>query len=299
MRTLHCFIFSGIFLLFVSLSVSAQNKSLRADLEQIVKSADAQVGIALLHLENRDTLSIHGKQRFPMQSVYKFPLAMAVLSEVDKGKLSLDQKVHIRKEDMLPNTWSPMAKKYPQGNADVPLSELIMNTVSLSDNNTCDMLFRMLGGPKNIERYVHGLGVKNIAIVATEEEMHRDWNVQFTNWCQPTAMVQLLDIFYKQKALSKVNNDLLWKWMVETPTGMHRLKELLPAGTVVAHKTGTDGPNAEGVIGAINDAGILTLPNGKHIALVVYVSRLKDEKKAEDTIARIAKACYDYYSVSH
>ena len=285
MRTLHCFILSGIFLLSISLPVAAQKKSLRADLEQIVKSADARVGIALLHLENRDTLSIHGKQHF----------AMAVLSEVDKGKLSLDQKVHIRKEDMLPNTWSPMAKKYPQGNADVPLRELIMSTVSLSDNNTCDMLFRMLGGPKNVERYVHGLGVKNIAIVGTEEEMHLDWNVQFTNWSEPIAMVQLLDIFYKQKALSKANNELLWKWMVETPTGMHRLKELLPPGTVVAHKTGTDGPNADGVQGAINDVGIITLPNGNHIALVVYVSMLKDEKKAEDTIARIAKACFEYY----
>jgi beta-lactamase class A len=297
MRNLQRYILSATFLWSFFVQAAAQQQSLRADLEQIVKTADARVGIALLHLESRDTLSIHGKQHFPMQSVYKFPLAMAVLNQVDKGKLSLDQKVHIRKEDMLPNTWSPMAKKYPQGNADVPLSELIMHTVSLSDNNTCDMLFRMLGGPKSVERYVHGLGIKNIAIVATEEEMHRDWNIQFTNWCEPTAMVQLLDIFYKQKALSKVNNDYLWKWMVETPTGMHRLKELLPAGTVVAHKTGTDGPNAEGVVGAINDAGIITLPDGKHIALVVYVSMLKDEKKAEDTIARIAKACYDYYSV--
>lgn len=297
MRARQRYILSAIFLLSFVLQVAAQKRSLRADLEQIVNSADARVGIALLHLENRDTLSIHGRQHFPMQSVYKFPLAMAVLSEVDKGKLSLDQKVHIHKEDMLPNTWSPMAKKYPQGNADVPLSELVMSTVSLSDNNTCDMLFRMLGGPKNIERYIHALGVKNIAIVATEEEMHRDWNVQFTNWCEPIAMVQLLDIFYKQKALSKVSTEYLWKWMVETPTGMHRLKERLPAGTVVAHKTGTDGPNAEGVIGAINDAGIITLPNGKHIALVVYISRTKDEKKAEDTIARIARACYEYYAV--
>lgn len=299
MRTSYGLILSGIFLVSVLFPVAAQKKSLRADLEQIVQSANARVGIALLHLEKRDTLSIHGHHHFPMQSVYKFPLVMAVLSEVDKGKLSLDQKVHIRKEDMLPNTWSPMAKKYPQGNADVPLSELVMSAVSLSDNNTCDMLFRMLGGPKNVERYIHGLGVKDIAIVATEEEMHRDWNVQFTNWCEPIAMVQLLDIFYKQKAISKANSEHLWKWMVESPTGMHRLKGLLPAGTVVAHKTGTDGPNAEGVIGAINDVGIITLPNGNHIAIVVYLSKLKDEKKAEDTISRIAKACYDYYSASH
>jgi beta-lactamase class A len=284
-----------IILFAVLANGNAQKKSLAKEIDQVVQSIDAHVGVAILHIENRDTVSVHGKAHFPMQSVFKFPLAMAVLHAVEEGKFTLDQKIHIRKEDLLANTWSPMAKKYPEGNVDVPLHELLMYTVSFSDNSTCDILFRLMGGVKNVQRYIHDLGVKSIAIVATEEEMHREWNVQFTNWCEPVAMVQLLDILYKQKALSKDNIELLLKWMTETPTGAHRIKGLLPSGTIVAHKTGTGGPNDKGVIGAINDVGIVTLPNGKHIAIAVYISRTTDEKKAEEAIAKIAKVAYNYY----
>ncbi|HEY9045747.1 MAG TPA: class A beta-lactamase, subclass A2, partial [Ohtaekwangia sp.] len=272
---------------------------LRSEIAEIARSLNAKVGVAVMHLEKKDTVSYQGAQHLVMQSVFKFPLAMAVLHEVDRGKLSLEQKIHITQKDMLPNTWSPMAVKYPQGNADVTLRDLLMYTVSLSDNNTCDMLFRLLGGPKSIDRYVHSLGVKNIAIAATEDEMHQAWDVQYTNWCEPTAMLEILNIFFQQKALSKSSTEELWKWMVESPTGLKRIKALLPANTIVAHKTGTGGTNDKGINGAINDAGIITLPNGQHVALVVFITDAADgDEKTEAAIARIGKAVYDHYSVS-
>jgi hypothetical protein len=152
-----------------------------------------------------------------MQSVYKFPLALAVLHEVDRGKLSLQRQVRLTPRDLLPDTWSPLREKYPQGNVDVTLEEVLRYTVSLSDNNGCDVLLRLLGGTRAVDRYVRSLGVEGIAIAATEEEMHRGWDVQFTNWCQPVAMLSLLGGFYRQKHLSKASTATLWKMMVETP----------------------------------------------------------------------------------
>ncbi|MBA4053785.1 MAG: class A beta-lactamase, partial [Marivirga sp.] len=78
-----------------------------------------------MDLESGDTIIINGKKQFPMQSVYKFPVAMAVLHQVDQGKLSLNQKIHVAKNDLLPNTWSPLREKYPSGNVEVPLSEIL------------------------------------------------------------------------------------------------------------------------------------------------------------------------------
>lgn len=49
--------------------------------------------------------------------------------------------------------------------------------------------------------------------------------------------------------------------MTETPTGLQRIKGLLPDGTVVAHKTGTS-RTVGGVTAATNDVGLVTLPNG-------------------------------------
>ena len=276
----------------------AQKETLKSKIEEIILQAKGNVGVAVMGMEDSDSLSINGHNRYPMQSVYKFPLAMAVLDLVDKGKFSLDQKIHVNKTDLLPNTWSPLREKYPGGNVDVPLHELLSFTISQSDNSGCDILFRLLGGPHVVETYIRGLGVAGIAIAGTEEEMHRDWNVQFTNWCEPVAMLQLLDILYQGKILSKSSSDFMWKILTETSTGPKRIKGLLPAGTVVAHKTGSSGPNDKGLTAATNDVGIVTLPNKNHFAIVVYVSNATaDEKTLESVIAGISKAAWDYFSL--
>jgi beta-lactamase class A len=286
---LPLFIFSQI--------VPAQNDSPRARIEQITKSSAGTIGVAISGLEDDFSLTVNGSKRFPMQSVYKFPLALTVLDRVDRGKLALDQKISVTKSDLRPNTWSPMREAFPDG-GEIQLSDLLRYTVSQSDNNGCDILFRVVGGTKAVEKYVRkNLGVKGMAIVATEEEMAKDERVQFTNWSQPSAMLRLLIEAYRGKYLSKSSNDFLWRIMTETSTGANRIKGLLPAGTTVGHKTGTSGTNDKGVAAATNDAGIVTLPDGRHYGIVVFVSNsTDDEKTRENVIAQIAKVMWDYYA---
>jgi beta-lactamase class A len=62
-------------------------ENLRSDLNQLIGSFDAQVGVGVKHLESGDTLTINNSFHYPMLSVYKFPLALAILKEVDLGKL--------------------------------------------------------------------------------------------------------------------------------------------------------------------------------------------------------------------
>jgi beta-lactamase class A len=284
-----------LIILFLSHQTSAQKDVLRKDIEQIARSVGGQVGVAVKHLENNDTLSFNGGRQFPMQSVYKFPLALAILSQVDKGKLSLEQKVHISKNDYFP-TWSPLAKKYPDADIDVPLSEILYLTASQSDNVGCDILFGLLGGPAVAEKYTHSLGIKDIAIANTEREMHQGWDVQFRNWSTPVAMTQLLETYFEGNILSKTQYDFLWKAMVEVPMGGKRIKGQLPEGTVVAHRTGTGARNAEGLAGAMNNTGIITLPDGRHVAITVYITRAPEEDaRLEEVIARISRRVFDYY----
>ncbi|NQW43094.1 MAG: serine hydrolase [Bacteroidetes bacterium] len=51
------------------------------------------------HLENGDTISINNQLHFPMQSIYKFHLALAIIYQVDSGKFSLDQKIALTKKN--------------------------------------------------------------------------------------------------------------------------------------------------------------------------------------------------------
>ena len=285
-----------IFFLFCPVSSFSQIDSLQNKIEHIVQKAAGHIGVAVINLKNHDTVTVNGNDKFPMQSVFKFPLAVAVLNEVDKGKLSLDQKIHINKADLLPNTWSPLREKYPNGNVDVTIDELLTSTVAWSDNNGCDILFRLLGGPKMVDHYIHSLGIDGMAIVATEEEMHADWNIQYRNYCSPYAMAKFLTKFYQDSVLSQKNRDYLWHVMMNTTTGTKRLKGKLPEGTIVGHKTGSSGENESGIAAATNDVGIVILPNKTPVAIVVFVSNSNAKENVRDeVIADIAKAVWDEY----
>ncbi len=284
---------------FLPISAPAHPDSLKVKIEKIIEKASGKIGVAVLDIENKYTLTVNNKVKYPMQSVYKFPLALAVLNQVDKGKLSLKLKIHLDKTNLGENTWSPLRDKYSNGNINVTLDEILNYTVSQSDNNGCDILFKLVGGTKAVNRYIHNLGVNNISIAATEKEMHSAWNVQFKNWCYPSAMALLFYKFYNGEVLSNDSRNYLMNIMIKTVTGANRIKGLLPQETVVAHKTGTSDTNKDGITAATNDAGIITLPNGHHIILVVFVSNSKDnDKTRNEVIAKISKAVWDFYSGS-
>ncbi|HYF68201.1 MAG TPA: serine hydrolase [Ohtaekwangia sp.] len=167
----------------------------------------------------------------------------------------------------------------------------------MSDNNGCDILFSLLGEPIAVEQYVHSIGIKDMAIRNTEAEMHQTWDLQFKNWCTPHAMTKLLELFHTQNVLSKSSHDILWNMMAKNTTGTKRIRGHLPKGTIVADRTGTGAKDEGGVWSAVNNVGIIRLPDGNHIALSVFITNAKaDHKDVEEVIARIARAVYDYYT---
>ncbi len=300
MRLFKIALFLSLFSFLLSpTSALAQTDSLKTKIENIIKNSGGKIGVAVISVEDRGTLTINDSVKYPMQSVYKFPLALAVLNQVDKKKISLTKKIRLNKSSLEKSTWSPLRDKYPEGNKDVTLDEILNYTVSESDNNGCDILFGLVGGTRTVNSYIHNLGIKNISISATEKEMHSGWNVQFKNWCYPSSMAELFYKFYQGKVLSKSSREYLLRIMEKTVTGANRIKGLLPKGTIVAHKTGSSGTNGEGITAATNDAGIITLPSGHHVILVVFVSNSKDNDKIRnEVIAKISKAVWDFYTGS-
>lgn len=286
-------------LLIFSVKASAQNtESLRQEIQKIISDKDAVVGVSIAGNDERDTVSLHGNNRLPMQSVFKFHIALAVLSLVDKGILSLDSTIRISKDELLPGLYSPIREQYPDG-ASLKLSEIIEYTVSLSDNVGCDLLLRLIGGPGAVEKYFADNNIKDVSTKLNEEEQQSAWDLQFQNWTTPNAANETLKAFYYNKGemLSGESHEYIWKVMKETRTGANRIKGLLPEGTVVAHKTGTSGTNDEGLTAAINDIGIVFLPDGKHFFISVFVTSSKENAETNEMIiAGIAKAAWDHFT---
>ncbi|HKP85643.1 MAG TPA: class A beta-lactamase [Blastocatellia bacterium] len=274
---------------------SPSTDDLRAVIGQISGAARGRVGARVTLLETGESVALRGGERFPMQSVYKLPIGMAVLHQTEQRVLNLDQKISVRKQDLVSEgLGSPIRDRYPRG-VELSLRELLRYMVSESDGTASDVLLRLVGGPQFVNSYLRGLGVNDIVVATTENEMAGNQLVQYRNWATPDAMVALLRAVQEGRGLSTSSRALLMQWMTESPTGPRRIKGLLPAGTVVAHKTGSSG-TVRGLTRATNDVGIITLPDGRHLAVAVFVSDSRADAAArEGVIAKIAQAAWDFW----
>ena len=193
---------------------------------------------------------------------------------------------------ILPQVYGPLQDQYPDAGVDVPLHELLRMTVSLSDNVAAGILLRLVGGPKAVNTYIAALPVSGFHLQDSEAGLHHDVSAQYRNWFEPAGAVQLLRRISDNSPLTSEHTDLLLGWM--TPVvRTKRLEGDLPAGIRVAHKSGTSDVDG-GVAHATNDIGLIQLPDGRRIAIAVFVTdSTADEATREWVIARIARAVYD------
>ena len=285
---------SRLFLLVTLFSypVLAQ-EALRQQLRSISAEARGKVSVACSLPGSLIDCDLDPNGHPPMQSVFKLPLALAVLHQVEQKKLALDQPVRFLPEDrILPKTYSPLQDKYPDADVDVPLRTLLQMAVSVSDNAAADILLRLAGGPNVVSQYIAALGITGFHLQDNEHAMHRDVTVQYRNWFEPRGAVQLLRRISDGSPLTAEHTGLLLDWMRSSARGK-RLQGDLPDGTSVAHKAGTSGVD-NGLAHATNDIGLIALPDGRQLAIAVFVTdSTADETTREKVIARIGRAVYD------
>lgn len=245
---------------------------LQTELAKIAEPAKGRVGIGAVLVETGQAAYLDRTGHYPMQSVYKLPIAMAVLKMMDEGKTQIDREIIITPDDFVRQGFhSPIRNANPQGTV-LPTGEILRFSISESDGTASDVLLDSAGGPQAVMSYLNGIGVNDLIVADSEKSISKDWETQYRNWATPESAIKLLRVIHERRAgLSEQMTNLLLKLMTETETGDRRLKRGIPEGATVAHKTGTGGTE-KGITGATNDIGIITLPDGRHILIAVFVS---------------------------
>jgi beta-lactamase class A len=278
--------------------ISAANASAQTTLQQqigvIAAEAKGKVSVACSLPGSPINCDLNPHAHPPMQSVFKLPLAVMTLHQIEQGALSLDQAIRFREDDrILPASYSPLQDKYPGAQVDVPLRELLRLAIELSDNVAADIVLRTVGGPRALDAYIGTLSIGGFHIEDNEAVLHREVAAQYRNWMEPAAAVQLLRRLSDQSPLTREHTELLLGWLRDTTRALNRLKGQLPAGTVVMHKPGTSDTD-NGLAHATNDIGLIALPDGRRLAIAVFLTdSTADEAIRDSVIARIARAAYD------
>ena len=162
-----------MFLSSAAVSQAQQYADLQTRLADYVSRQDARVGVAVI-VDGKDTIDVNGRRDFPMLSVYKFPQAIAVADYCRRLGIQIGDSLAISAEEMHANTYSPMYAKYGKNSLRLSVSELLAYSLQQSDNNACDILFRLIGGPAKVASLMKSMGYGEVIVANTENEMHRN-----------------------------------------------------------------------------------------------------------------------------
>ena len=297
MRTTFAFPF--VALLAASAAAPARAPAaLDSDLAATAAAArPGRLGAAVEDVATGRVWAVAGDERFAMQSVFKLPLAIALLSKVDKKELSLQRRLVLRAADMRPGS-GPIDRLGGGRSRIFTVGALLEAMLVDSDNSAAEGLLPLAGGPAGVTGFLrlHGLagiridrgeppppGPRRAAGPLPDPDDPRDT-------ATPRAAIRLLDALAKGRLLSKASTTTVLGLMERSRTGVARLKAGLPPGSRIAHKTGSSG-TSHGVNLATNDIGIVTLPSGRKLLVAAFLKgSTAGPEQREAVLAAVARA---------
>lgn len=247
-----------------------------------------RIGFHLRHLESGRTVGHNAVEPFFMSSVTKLPISVVVLRLVEQGRVRLDDTVTIAAREMSIGR-SPIRDANPNG-VRLAVRDLLRFAVSESDNTASDALLRLAGGPDSATAELRRLGFAGVRVSRPYTQLGREVSGRWPDGddrdtMTPETATALLAALQQGRLLAPPQRALLLGWMTRTQNPAGRLVAGVPAGTVVAHKTGTWGNDSEPGPAALNDVGIIALPgDAGHIAIAVFV---RNAAVADTTVERV------------
>jgi len=316
-----------VLLLAASAAFSADQSlaKLEAEMARVATVGGGIAGATAIHIESARTASLRASEPFPMASTYKVPIAVQLLHLVDQGAERLDRMVTLLPSDLHPGSGT-LTELFNKPGVALSVRNLLELMLLISDNSATDVLLRLAGGPDAVNARLRAISIDGIRVDrptalliadwagATNLPRQQDWSPDLfrklmrevpeadrraaaarfdrdpRDTATPDAMARLLVRIHKKEILRPDTAELLLDILRRCQTGQARLKGILPAGTVVAHKTGTIG-------GSTNDVGIMSLPaQAGHVAIAVFLkSSDKPAAERERAIAEIARTVHDFF----
>ena len=266
---------------------------LQAEIASLANGAQGRIGVAAMDLATGRTVSVLGNQPFPMASTSKIAIVATFLDGVDQGRYRLSDTYPMMIPIPSAKLSTPEAPVRP--GARLTAERLIDLALTRSDNHATDALLAAVGGTQAVNRWIARAGLTGMRIDRTIATLVRDdgvvnpaTNIDLRDSTTPQAMVQLLSGLYQGRWLSASSRQLLLETMARCVTGKHRIPSMLPAEARVAHKTGTLNNTASAV-------GILETPDGRAIAVAIYVTGQGGKPNRDQRIAWIARSVYNGY----
>ncbi|MEZ5742207.1 MAG: serine hydrolase [Sphingomonadaceae bacterium] len=260
----------------------------------LAEASQGRIGVAAIDLSSGHQIDVLGSQRFPMASTSKIAIAATFLEGVDQGRWSLTSEFPL----LIPvksAKHSSAVAPVRRGNY-MPAHELIEIMITRSSNSATDALLAVVGGPRAVNDWARRAGIDDFQITRDIATLVRDDGavdpaavIDPRDSATPLAMTQLLTGIYQGRWLSPRSRSVILGAMERCRTGKRRIPAQMPPEARVAHKTGS-------LYNTSSDIGIIHTPDGRAMAVAIYVTGQGSRLNREARIASIARAIYDGYA---
>lgn len=272
------------------------DRALEDQLRGIVAASQGRVGIYAAEVGGTRQARINAEQTFPMASTVKVAIAATYLQGVDEGRYRLDTAYPLR---IGTGVTGQDGRVVTRPGMSLTAQSLIELMITKSDNHATDAMLQAVGGPAAVNRWLASAGIAGLRVDRDIATLLRDdlekndpvLGLDKRDTVTPAAMVRLLGMLDRGEVLTAQSRGVLLGAMSRCKTGRTRIPALLPAGTLVAHKTGT-------LWAQTSDVGLIRLPDGRNVALAVYVTGREPHAVQAKMIAEVARAVYDSFAAN-
>lgn len=282
--------------LAVASIADAQPQEAKALLEQIRSTLSSHAGtfaVAYKDTQTGEQILLNERAVFHAASTMKTAVMIEVFRQAAAGTFRLTDSILIKNEFKSIVDGSPYALQstddsepelYKKIGQRLPLYDVMYQMIIASSNLAANLIIEWVDA-RNVTHTMRTLGAMDIEVRRGVED-----SKAFAKGLNNTVTAFDLMILYDQMARGKIVNAEACDKMIAILRDQ-KFNEIiparLPAGVVVAHKTGS-------IRGVQHDSGIVILPDGRRYSLVLLSKNLRDEPAAIEAMASVSKLIYDY-----
>ncbi len=283
---------------YLSLPRPCDAKDAKATLADVLKPVierhHGDVAVAIKNLRTGESFVYHGDRPMPTASLIKLPVMIATYQAIQDGKVSLDDMIELKGEDIVAG--SGLLSTHFSPGLKLSLRDAIRLMISVSDNTATNLVIGKIGLPTT-NRCMAALGCKETQLnskvfrrdTSLSPERSRLYGLGSTT---ANEMLGLVERLYEHELVSKKASDQMIEHLYACEDKI-KVPRLLPAGTRVAHKTGS-------VSQSRTDAGFIASPAGP-IAFCILTDKNKDRRWTDDNegdtfCAEVGATAYEYFN---
>ncbi len=278
--------------LVLASSADSRAQSLAERLKPLIESHDGKIAVAVKHLQSGESFAHEGDAPMPTASLIKLPVMVEAYRQAAEGKINLDEPVVLKAEDKVPGS-GILTTHFSPGTA-ISLRDAVRLMIAYSDNTATNLVVGKIGLPATAET-MEKLGLPNTKVhsfvfrqgTSIFPERSKEFGLGSTT---AGEMIRLLDELYAKKLVTPAACDEMLAHLRTCED--KRIPKLLPAGTKVAHKTGS--------VSAVRTAAGIIEAKSSPIALCVLTRDNKDQRWTDDNASevltsKIALAVFEHF----